>query len=97
MGIDGRSEILRETVKSLKMNPEKIIPRREDMIASKVQQELQNMIMRLSQALNVAPEQLMAILQQPAPGKGGAPAEKAQELDAAGNPMAGKDVRMFNQ
>ena len=97
MGIDGRSEILRETVKSLKMNPEKIIPRREDMIASKVQQELQNMIMRLSQALNVPPEQLMAILQQPAPGKGGAQPGAPQELDAAGNPMAGKDVRMFNQ
>lgn len=101
MGIDGRSELLRENFKSLKMNVDKLVPKREDMIASKVEQEVQNMVMKLSQVLGVAPEQLMAALQAPVPvpgaGGGGAAMGKQQELDAAGNPMAGKDVRMFNQ
>jgi hypothetical protein len=98
MGIDGRSELLRENFKSLKMPVDKLVPRREDMIASKVQQEVQNMVMKLAQALNVPPEQLIAILQQPAPGQGGAqPGGAPQELGPDGNEMAGKGTRLFNQ
>lgn len=99
-GIDGRAEILRENVKSLKMDPEKIIPKREDMIANQVQQQVQQIVMKLSAALGVAPEQLVAAIQAPAPGgpAGGPPnPEKPQELGPDGQPMAGKDVRQFNQ
>jgi len=97
MGIDGRMELLRENAKALKMNVDKVIPKREDMIASLVEQQIQQMIMKLSQALQVSPEQLIAVIQQPAPGQG-RPGQvgKSQELDAAGNPMAGKDTRLFN-
>ncbi len=74
MGIDGRSELLRENFKSLKMNVDKLIPRREDMIATKIQQEVQNVVTRLAEALNVQPEQLMAVLDGQAKtiGPGGA-------------------------
>ncbi|MFH2076412.1 MAG: hypothetical protein ABIJ57_13885 [Pseudomonadota bacterium] len=98
MGIDGRSELLRENFKSLKMNVDRLVPRREDMIASRVEQQIQQIVMKLAQALQVAPEQLIQIIQQPAPGQGRpGNAGTPQELDAAGNPMAGKDVRLFNQ
>lgn len=96
LGIDGRMELLRENAKALKMNVDKVIPRREDMIASQVQQQLNQIIMKLSQALNVTPEQIIAVIQQPAPGQG-RPVQKSQKLDPAGNPMAGKDYRLFNQ
>jgi hypothetical protein len=98
IGIDGRSELLRENAKSLKMDPDKIVPKREDMIANQVQQQVQGMIMKLSQALGVAPEKIVALLEGPAPGQGGPPnPEKPEELGPDGQPMAGKDVRMFNQ
>jgi hypothetical protein len=97
MGVDGRSQVLREAAKSLKMDVDKIIPRREDMIASQIEQQLQQVITRIAQALGVPPEQIMAILQSPAPGNGGPPNQpKPEQLGPDGNPMAGKDVRMFN-
>lgn len=96
MGIDGRAELLRENFKSLKMNIDKLVPRREDMIATQVQQQVQQIVMKLSQALGVAPEQIMAALQGPAQGAG--PQQgKPEELGPDGQPMAGKDVRQFNK
>jgi len=99
MGIDGRAELLKANFKRLNISTDKLIPRREDMIASKVEQEVQNIIMKLSQALQIPPEQLVAVLQQPPPGagRGRVLAERPQELGPDGNPMAGKDVRLFNQ
>jgi len=97
LGIDGRSELLRENARSLKMNVDKVIPKREDMIIAKVQQEVQKVVMTLAQALGVAPEQLIAIIQNPPkPGQNpaGAPnPEKPRELDAAGNPAGGVEAR----
>jgi polyhydroxyalkanoate synthesis regulator phasin len=99
MGIDGRAELLKANFRRLNIPTDKLVPRREDMIAAKVEQEVQNIIMKLSQALQVPPEQLIAVLQQPPPGSGGGrvPAKEPQELGPDGNPMAGKDVRLFNQ
>jgi 5-methylcytosine-specific restriction endonuclease McrA len=94
MGIDGRAELLRENFKSLKMNVDKLIPRREDMIVAQVQQQVQQIVMKLSQSLGVAPEQIMAALQSPGPS---AQPGKPQEIGPDGQPMAGKDVRMVNQ
>jgi hypothetical protein len=98
-GIDGRMEILRENAKSLKMDPDKIVPKREDMIANMVQQQIQEIIVKLSQVLGVAPEVIMQALQAPAPGAGGgqAPVAKAQELGPDGQPMGGQAVNQFNQ
>ncbi len=95
LGIDGRMELLRENAKSLKMDPDKIVPKREDMIQTLVQQQVQQIVVQLSQALGLPPEQIMGILQGPAPGAQ-PPAKKAQELGPDGQPMAGKDFRQFN-
>jgi hypothetical protein len=100
MGIDGRSELLRANFKSLKMDVDKLVPRREDMIATQVQQQIQQIIGKLSQSLQVAPEQLLQIIQQPTPPQGqGGPKQigAEEELDVAGQGMAGKDTRLFNQ
>ncbi len=97
IGIDGRSELLRENAKSLKMDPNKIVPRREDMIANMVQQQIQQIVMKLSQALQVAPEVIMQAIQGPAPGAGTRQPAKPQELGPDGQPMAGQGVRQFNQ
>jgi hypothetical protein len=94
MGIDGRAELLRENFKSLKMNVDKLIPRREDMIVAQVQQQVQQIVMKLSQSLGVAPEQIMAALQSTGPS---AQPGKPQEIGPHGPPKAGKDVRMVNQ
>ena len=92
-GIDGRMEILRESAKGLKMDPDKIIPKREDMIANLVQQQIQQIIAKLSQALQLPPEQIMALLQAPAPGAGQRPVAKSQELGPDNQPMGGEMVR----
>ena len=97
MGIDGRSEVLKEAAKGLKMPIDKIIPSREDMMATQVQAEMQRMVMALSQALNIPPEQLIQILRQPQQGQGGGqPAVAPKEQDFAGNQVAGEGMRLFN-
>jgi hypothetical protein len=100
MGIDGRAALLRENAKALKMPPDKIIPSREDMISTHVEQQMQEMIGKLSQVLNIPPEQLIQALQAPTPRQGqqgGQQQQRPRELDVAGNPMAGQAVRQqFN-
>jgi hypothetical protein len=99
MGLDGRMELLRESVKSLKIPPDKIIPSREKMISTMVEQQIQIMVQKLSEALGMPPEQLMQILQAP-PGQGQGGGQQQlpppQALDAAGNLPAGQAVRQFN-
>jgi len=97
IGLDGRSEMLRNYFKGLKMNPDKMVPDREDMIMTKVQTEVQKVVMMLAQALQMDPNALMQILQQGAGNEGNGQGQKPRELDAAGNPVSGQDVRMFNQ
>gem|GEM_PF-992517 len=97
IGLDGRSEMLRNYFKGLKMNPDKMVPDREDMIMAKVQTEVQKVVMMLAQALQMDPNALMQILQQGAGNGGNSQGRKPRELDAAGNPVSGQDVRMFNQ
>ncbi|MFH2074329.1 MAG: hypothetical protein ABIJ57_03135 [Pseudomonadota bacterium] len=101
IGIDGRSELLRASARSLKMDADKIVPKREDMIDTRVQEQVQQILMKLSEALNIAPQVLLKVIQAPAPGEGspgGAPQPKQPaEADAAGNPMAGDGQRLFNQ
>lgn len=101
MGPDGRREVLKEVAKSLKMDTGKIIPTREDMISTQVDEQIQQIIGKLSAVLNIPPEQLVAALQAPVPAQGGAPGggqqqPRPQELDVAGNLMAGQEVRQFN-
>lgn len=99
MGIDGRAELLRENAKALKIPPDKIIPPKEKMISTQVEQQAQEIIAKLSQVLNIPPEQLIAALQAPVPNQegqqGGQQQPRSSELDVAGNPMAGQAVRQF--
>lgn len=99
IGLDGRRAILEQTAKALKMDTSKIIPSREDMISTQVEEQTQQVILKLSAAYNIPPEQLVAALQAPAPkpGGGGGQQPRPRELDVASNPMAGQDVRQFNQ
>jgi hypothetical protein len=100
IGIGGRAELLRENVKALKMNIEKIIPTREDMISTQVDQQMQAVIEKISQELNMPPEQIMAILQSPSsqlPQRSQQQSPTTRAVDAAGNLPAGQEVRQFNQ
>jgi hypothetical protein len=96
IGIDGRAELLRESAKSLKMNPEKIIPSRENMISTQVEQQTQEIINRLSVTMKIPPEQIVEMLQAPPPAQGNQQQPRPRETDVAGNPMAGQAVRQFN-
>ena len=99
IGIDGRAELLRENAKSLKINPEKIVPSRENMISTMVEQQVQEIVTKLSQILNIPPEQIVQALQAPAPRQGqqgGRQQPRTREQDVAGNPIAGQAVRQFN-
>lgn len=68
MGLAGRAELLKANAQALKIPADKIIPDKEDMVETLVQQQIDQMIMVLAQALGIAPEQIMALLQQ---GQGG--------------------------
>lgn len=87
LGIDGRAELLRENARALKMDVDKIIPSKEDMIMTMVQAQVDQVIMRLAQALGIPPEQLMAILQGPQPGQQQGPRQIAPESGVEGTPM----------
>jgi len=78
MGYGGRAELWRANLRSLKTNVDKIIPDKEDMVRNMVQRQIEQMIMKLSQALGVPPEQLMAILRAQAPGQGGGQPQQRQ-------------------
>ncbi len=64
MGLDGRAELWKANLRSLKTDVDKIIPSKEDMIRRMVQTQIEQFIMQLAQSLGMAPEELMAIMQQ---------------------------------
>jgi hypothetical protein len=98
IGPGGRAELLRENAKALKMNPEKIVPPPEKMLSTMVDQQIQAVIQRLAQAMNVPPEQIIAMIQQPAnQGQGQQQPGQPQEQNVAGGPPAGMEARQFNQ
>ena len=90
-GLGGRAEIWRENLRALKMDVSKIVPEKEDMIKNIVQQQVEQIVMILAQALGADPMELMAIIQggvQPGagaknvtPGQGG---KEPSEPQAAG-------------
>ena len=53
----------RESLRASKMNVDKIIQSKEDMVKNIVQAQVQQIIAKLAQAMGVAPEELMAMLQ----------------------------------
>ena len=88
MGNGGRAYLLRERAKDLKLDTDKIVPDDETIAQNDANAKIQEIMMVLSQKLNIPVENLMAI----AMGQGGgmAPGKKPTNLDVAGNPLQGK-------
>lgn len=77
IGNNGRAEVLRETVKTLKIPVDRVVPDRESIEQQTKQAELQAIAQNISKSMGVTPDQAMAIMmgQQialplPAPGGG---------------------------
>ena len=91
MGLKGRAEVLRETLRSLKMRPDKIIPEDDSFRQNISEQELMMFAQNLGNMFHVPPEQILAIAKGGAPaGAGQAPSPGAQSGDSAGTPMGGQ-------
>ena len=65
IGLGGRAELLRANARALQMDVDKIIPPKEDMVLTLVQQRIEQIVMTLAQVFGIAPEQLMAIIENP--------------------------------
>lgn len=68
MGLAGRAELLKANAQTLKIPVDKIILEKEEMIMNIVNEQIQQIVMALSQALEIPPDQIMAILQKPQGG-----------------------------
>ena len=86
MGLKGRAEVLRETLRSLKIRPDKVVPDDDSFRANISEQELMMYAQNLSQMFHVPPEQILSI------AKGGTPGgqQGATATDAAGAPQGGQ-------
>jgi len=83
MGLSGRMELLKANAQALKIPADKIIPDKEDMIMTLVQQQVDQMVMIFAQALGIPPEELMAILQQ---AQGGGQPQGQKQITASKEP-----------
>lgn len=70
IGMQGRSELLREYMRRLKIPVDKIVPSSEAIMQQTVNQQVQSMIGNLSQALGIPPDRLLMMAQQPAMAPG---------------------------
>jgi hypothetical protein len=89
MGIGGRAELLRANARSLKIDPDKIIPPKEDMINNIVQARMQQLVLALAQALNIPPEQIMQLLQDPAAQPGD---RRIASTETDGSPVQKEEI-----
>lgn len=100
MGLAGRATILRESARSLDLPIDEIVPDKESMesmaLQNQVQQQVQQVIETLAQALGVNPEVLLQMLGQASGPQAVQQPQQPQTLDAAGSPVAGQDMRLFN-
>jgi hypothetical protein len=89
IGMEGRSEVLRETAKGLKMQTDKIVPDRNSIIEMKQASEMDAMVQKISAAVGLPVEQVQAIIAGEVQGqtKGG----NHQALGPDGAPVAGQD------
>ena len=87
MGLKGRAEVLRETLKTLKIRPDKVIPDDDSFRQNISEQELQMFAQNLAQMFHVPPEQILEI------AKGGTPSGQSQQggasPEASGTPVGG--------
>lgn len=87
MGLEGRSEVLRETVRSLKMATDRIVPDRNDILATKQDNQMQMMLQNIAGSLNIPIQYLMAAAQG-----GGQPG--GNQLAHDGGQTGGKDFSL---
>ena len=87
MGLKGRAEVLRETLKTLKIRPDKVIPDDDSFRQNISEQELQMFAQNLAQMFHVPPAQILEI------AKGGTPSGQSQQggasPEASGTPVGG--------
>lgn len=88
MGLKGRAEVLRETLKSLKMRPDKIIPDDDSFRQNISEQELMMFAQNLGNMFHVPPEQILAIAKGNAP----APPQASAGVDSAGAAQGGPQL-----
>jgi hypothetical protein len=62
IGNQGRAEVLRETVKTLKIPVDRVVPDRESIEQQTKQQEMQNIAQNISRSMGITPEQAMAVM-----------------------------------
>jgi len=94
IGIDGRAEVLREVVKTLKMNSDKILPEKTDILRNKEWARIKMMIQNISQATGFPVEQLMMLAtNRSALSEGGGGQSKS--LNPDGSPQGGQDFNLM--
>ncbi|MDY6856354.1 MAG: hypothetical protein SWO11_16975 [Thermodesulfobacteriota bacterium] len=98
LGIEGRAEVLREVVKSLKMNTNKILPESDDILRNKEYAQIQMMLQNIAQATGYPIEQLMMIATNRSAGatnEGNGNKPGLAALDASGQPVSGQDFSLM--
>ncbi len=95
IGQGGRAEVLKEYAKSLKMNSDRIVPDREDILESERDNAIQLVVQRIATVLGLPPDQLMLAAQgQPPAGvgvPGAAPGPASAGLLPNGAPAGGEE------
>ena len=95
IGLEGRSEVLREAAKGLKMPVDKIVPSRQKMMELKKKNEMMGVFQTIGDALGLPVDQVAAIASGEV--QAGQPGEQKQiGLDPAGNPAGGQDARTMD-
>jgi len=89
MGIDGRAELLRKAAKYLKMNTEKIVPDRSEILQQKEAMAVQSAIQNIAVAMRLPVEQLMQLAQ----GQG--QMQSSPGLAPDGSVAGGRDARLM--
>jgi len=93
-GLDGRAEIHRETLHSLKMNTDKILPDRESIMARQEEMKLRKMLEAISASTGIPVEQLVQMASGGTAGPGQGPVgQEKRAIGPDGQPVAGQDFR----
>jgi len=92
MGLEGRAEVLREAARSLKMNVDRIVPERDDILATKQDNQLQLMLQNIAGALNIPVQYLMQAAQG---GMGAGGQSGGNQLALDGGQTGGKDFSLM--
>lgn len=99
MGAKGRAFLLREWLRLMKINADKVIPNDVEAEQAEFQKKVGMILEAISKQLNVPVQLLLQAIsnQGQQSGDGSAPIEKPTEKNPAGQTAGGKDFAQFNQ